>query len=214
MYANQVRIALSPARTSTYLLAQSAFPPCLDKALALYRWNVELSGALYWNLATSEVVVRNAVDDALSAVHGPDWPWSRAFNFSLNRKGKEALGLAISRSASHSTGKVMAELTLGFWEKMFRASFDGAIWNHHLHRVFPNLREPNVQTARAEIASHLDSIRMLRNRIAHHEPLLHMNVQIALNCSHQLVEMRCKETAAWLASTSTVSAVLAGKPKV
>lgn len=215
MSAHQVRIALSPARTSTYLFAQKTFPPCLDKALLLYRWNVELSGAIYWNLATCEVVIRNAVDDALSAVYGTDWPWSPAFIFTLNKGGKAALQYAKDQAgASPSTGKVMAELNFGFWEKMFKASFDAMVWKGQLHRVFPQLTEPNVQVARADIAAKLAAVRNLRNRIAHHEPLFHMHVQPALDTVQRLVKLRCLDTASWIAGTSTVASVLAKRPKV
>jgi len=213
--AHQVRIALSPARTSTYLFAQKTFPPCLDKALLLYRWNVELSGAIYWNLATCEVVVRNAVDDALSAVYGPNWPWEPAFIYDLNAEGKSILLKAKNKAGvSASTGKVMAELAFGFWEKMFKASFDARVWNGHLHRVFPQLTNPNVQVARADIAAKLKSIRNLRNRIAHHEPLFHMHVQPVLDTVQRIVKLRCLDTASWIARTTTVPAVLAMRPDV
>lgn len=215
MSAHQVRIALSPARTSTYLFAQKVFPPCLDKALLLYRWNVELSGAIYWNLATCEVVVRNAVDDALSAVYGPDWPWSPAFIYDLNAEGKLILQKAKQiAGTSASTGNVIAELNFGFWEKMFKASFDATVWNVHLHRVFPQLTNPNVQAARADIAAKLKSIRNLRNRIAHHEPLFHMHVQPVLDTVQRIVKLRCLDTASWIAGTSTVASVLSKRPQV
>lgn len=215
MSAHQVRIALSPARTSTYLFAQKTFPPCLDKALMLYRWNVELSGAMYWNLATCEVVVRNAVDDALSVVYGADWPWSTTFIFDLNAEGKAGLQKAKQiAGASASTGKVVAELHFGFWEKMFKASFDTSVWNGQIHRVFPQLTNPNVQVARADIAAKLKMIRNLRNRIAHHEPLIHMHVQPVLDTVQRLVKLRCLDTASWIAGTSTVASVLAKRPKV
>lgn len=213
--SHQVRIALSPARTSTYLAAQLVLPPCLDKALVLYRWNVELSGAVYWNLATCEVVLRNAVDDALSAVYGPNWPWSPGFIFSLNTKGKAVLNQAKFQAGPHATtGKVMAELTFGFWEKMFKGSFDAAIWNPHIHRVFPNLTEPKVQVARSEISTKLKSLVDLRNRIAHHEPLIHTNIQLALDTMQKVVKLRCLDTASWMARNSTVAAVMAARPNV
>lgn len=210
---SQVRIAISPARVSSYLSAQRTSPPCLDKALALYRWNVELSGAVLWHLSSCEIVIRNAVADALEARYGAQWPWATGFRYTLNATAQRFLDEAKRKAgAGQNSGKVIAELNFGFWEKMFKAAFDADIWNRELHRVFPNLSEPLVQVARADIFQNLQKIRKLRNRVAHHEPLFKSSVQPELDTVQKLVKLRCADTAAWIARTSTVSTVLLAKP--
>lgn len=166
-----VRMALSPARTSTYLHALRDHPPSLGRALDLYVWNSQLGAALMTPISVCEVVIRNAVDDALSAVHGEQWPWSRGFYFTLNTRGREALEKA--KNGQPTTGKVIAEFSFGFWENMFVGSFDAALWNTHLNLVLPNLPAgQTVQQSRGHIRRELEKLRRLRNRISHHEPLL------------------------------------------
>ena len=69
--SHSVRLALSPPRVSTYLLALKDRPPSLDRAIELYVWNGQLGAALLTPISVCEVVIRNAVDDALTA-HSTD----------------------------------------------------------------------------------------------------------------------------------------------
>lgn len=67
-----------------------------------------------------------------------------------------------------SEGKVIAELTLYFWKKLYGSEYDHSLWRATLKRTFP---EKSVK--RAEVASNLEIIYQVRNRLAHHEPVLH-----------------------------------------
>lgn len=213
MSASHVRTTFSPARFSSYLSEQKVLPPCADKALVLYRWNSEFAGALMWHLSSCEIVMRNAVADALETRYGPQWPWSPGFRYTLNGFAQGSLDEAKRKAGpGATTGMVIAELSFGFWEKMFKGSFDASIWNTELHRVFPHLKEPNVQVARAGIYQSLEKVRRLRNRVAHHEPLFKKSVQVELDTIQKLVKLRCMDTASWIARTSTVSSVLAVRP--
>lgn len=53
-------------RLSSYLAASGGD---LDHALELYEWNSLLSGALHEDIGRVEVVLRNALDQALTAYH-------------------------------------------------------------------------------------------------------------------------------------------------
>lgn len=210
--AISVRQALSPPRVSTYLLALRDRPPCLDRALELYVWNGQLSAALMTPISVCEVVIRNAVDDALTALHGPNWPWDHGFYLSLPQLGRDALVKARTKPSSTSTGKVIAELSFGFWENMFRASFDAALWTPHLQRVLPNLTMP-VYQGRGHVHNELIKLRKLRNRIAHHEPLLKLNVLQTMNTLKALIALRCQDTADWMVQTNDLTALLAARPR-
>lgn len=67
-----------------------------------------------------------------------------------------------------SEGKVMAEMTFYFWKRLYGPEYDQTLWRTTLKRTFPNKK-----ISRAEIASHLEQIYQSRNRLAHHEPVLH-----------------------------------------
>ncbi len=67
-----------------------------------------------------------------------------------------------------SEGKVIAELTLDFWKRLYGPEYDQTLWRTTLKRTFPDKK-----LKRAEIATHLERIYQSRNRLAHHEPVLH-----------------------------------------
>ena len=204
-------MALSPSRTSTYLQALKDRPPYLGRALELYVWNSQLGAALMTPISVCEVIIRNAVDDALSAIHGQRWPWNHGVFLTLNTKGRDALVKA--RQGQPTTGKVIAELSFGFWENMFIASFDAALWNLHLNVVFPHLPAGwTVQQSRFHIRQELDKLRRLRNRIAHHEPLWTINASALLLDVQRLISYRCADTATWVGQTNDIRELLASRP--
>lgn len=65
-------------------------------------------------------------------------------------------------------GKVIAELTLYFWKRLYGPEYDQTLWRTTLKRTFPDKK-----LNRAIIATELEHIYQSRNRLAHHEPVLH-----------------------------------------
>lgn len=211
-----VRAALSGARLATYEAAAGVQAGDDPAALLLYAWNAEVSGALLSPLHVCEVVIRNAVADALEALYGPRWPWSPTFERSLPdpvQGYSPRRDLQSARRAVHTTGKVIPELKFVFWQKMFTGRYDNRIWDQHLRRVLPNLDPAqSVAALRASIYTDLECVRRLRNRIAHHEPIFTR----ALGADYQtilgLVTHRCAVTAAWLDGHQRATAAIAAKP--
>ncbi|WP_341961004.1 hypothetical protein [Pseudomonas sp. RC10] len=171
--------------------------------LKLYAWNARVSGTLLVPLHICEVVIRNAVADALEAMHGPQWPWNPGFERSLPRLGGPGYD-AVSdlqnvRKKVATTGQVIAELKFVFWEKMFTSRHDHRIWNAHLRRVMPNLDDTKtIAENRKRIFEDLNKIRLLRNRIAHHEPIFARDLRGDFQRVQQLIAARCEISASWL----------------
>lgn len=67
-----------------------------------------------------------------------------------------------------SDGKIIAELTLYFWKRLYGPEYDQSLWRTSLKRTFPFKK-----LSRAEVAIQLEQIYQARNRLAHHEPVLH-----------------------------------------
>jgi hypothetical protein len=178
-------------------------------ALDLYDWNAQVSGAFMAPLHICEVVIRNAVSDALTAVYGANWPWSTVFEASLPSPPagyNPRRDLQTSRLAQWSTGKVIPELKFVFWQKMFTSRYDGRLWSAHLRRVMPNLDPAKtVAETRAEIYQNLEHVRLLRNRIAHHEPIFKRHLFHDLGKVTDLVRFRCANTANWMMATQRVT---------
>ena len=67
-----------------------------------------------------------------------------------------------------SEGKVVAEITFHFWKRIYSPDYDHSLWRTTLKKTFPNRK-----LKRAEIADKLEHVYQARNRLAHHEPVLH-----------------------------------------
>lgn len=213
-----LRRTLSASRLSTYELATShCSTDVLTKAVQLYHWNANVSGCFLFPLQLSEVVIRNAVSDALVMVYGQAWPWSLGFERSLpdpNYGYSPRKDLQQARKAAKNMGQVIPELKFVFWQKMFTKRHDARIWQAHLYHVLPNLvKAKRIETLRSEIYDHLEEVRMLRNRIAHHEPIFKRNLLSNYLMIREIVNFRCELTASWLEDNQSVRHTLTQKPE-
>lgn len=66
--------------------------------------------------------------------------------------------------------KVVAELRLVFWENMLSKTHR-ARWSNQCNRGFANIPSKERDLIIADIHSITEEIRVLRNRICHHEPI-------------------------------------------
>jgi len=217
LIAPAIRLALSPARFATYEAVAAAAGRSQEDAVILYSWNAHVSGALLTPIHICEVAIRNAVSEALTAVYGPHWPWDRNFENSLPvAKGngyQQRNDLITTRNRYRTTDRVVVELKFVFWEKMFTSRHDPRIWDIHLFSIFPNLpRAQPVAVHRLRLAADLEAVRLLRNRIAHHEPIFKRNLSAELLKVQNLVEARCQVSAASVMGEKQALAAIQAKP--
>lgn len=203
---------LSPSRFSTYrnAIITSKGTDCPSTALSLYEWNAELSGQLLFPLHIYEVVLRNTISDAISQRYGSDWPTNTVFQNSL--PGKEKADLKSLVTPYQGLGKVLPELKLYWFESMLTRRHDGRIWKPYIHSVFPNAGGSAAIAAtvlRAQLNTQCRTIRKLRNRIAHHEPIFNQpTLASILPYIQTAVGFRCATTLSWLNSREEVSPLL------
>lgn len=220
-----IKAALSAARIGTYEVAAgivdavTGLPdPNSTKALELYAWNALVSGALLMPLHICEVVVRNAVSEALEAKYGAMWPWSSSFELSLPNPPigyNPRRDLQSARKGKATTGKIIPELKFVFWQKLFTSRYDKRLWDSYLPTVLPNIGAGaalTVAQARQRVYDDLEQIRKLRNRIAHHEPIIARNLQGDFQRIDELVQFRCNDTAGWMRNNQQAVALIAAKP--
>jgi hypothetical protein len=169
---NALRDAISPARLGTYLKSSHGN---LRRAFDLYAWNVQASAALYPILQVNEIALRNAVNRAIVSQFGPHWPYSQGFLRNLHKneretfeKGRTKLEAKL-RAGRVSTDHVVASQTYWFWVMLLTSRFENRIWKREFTISFPSA-PPRID--RGVVHERADSIRVLRNRIAHYEPLL------------------------------------------
>jgi hypothetical protein len=138
-----------------------------ERAVRLYEQNTLLAESLYGILQGLEVALRNSMHAQLAADCGQAEWWDTLSleqeQASMLRKAKDALK---REGKPPDAGRVVAELSFGFWTGLTGPRYSD-LWRNHLVKIFP--RRP-IQ--RSEVQTRLNSIRKLRNRIAHHEPIL------------------------------------------
>lgn len=202
----------SAPRFATYLQATGSDR---DKALALYRWNLQLSAAFFVPLQVCEVGVRNGVVEAVASVHGQNWHLAHGFQRSLISSGPYNQRAELIREAGRqpTAGKVVAELKFVFWQHMFTARHDSRIWNSHLLTFFPNVPagKANYEN-RGDIYDKLEKVRKLRNRIAHHEPIFKNNNLDDYMAIRELILYRSDVAAGWVDRIQTVTDLIRDKP--
>jgi hypothetical protein len=101
---------------------------------------------------------------------------------------------------------VIAELPFGFWRYLSSAAHEKTLWVPCLHRVFP------AGTDRRDVDRPVGRLHQLRNRVAHHEPLLRTDVPGRLDDLIRLASMINPELGQYLAATTTVTSWLDRRP--
>ena len=144
-----------------------------DTAVALYRWNVEFAAAISETLGHLEVGVRNALHEGWSARHvrlGRAGTWFDDPAGELDRRAHTDIDRARARlgtaGAALLPGKLVAELPFGFWRFLLARRYT-TIWPA-VRPYFPHLPSNDRRLLELPVAR----LHLLRNRIAHHEPLL------------------------------------------
>lgn len=141
-----------------------------DAALLLYAQNTRLSEALYTPLQTLEVVLRNRVHAVLSERAGKHWFHSDLLigPYQTDRV-QAALEELLRANKTATPGSIVASLTFSFWTTMFNRDYE-ALWQQALHRI----ADPSAPRGlkRKSFSGPLTRIRLIRNRIAHHEPIV------------------------------------------
>lgn len=188
---------LSVDRISTYLGWAAYDMPIAER---LYTYNVQLSAEFYGSLHMFEVALRNRCDHALTEVMGTNW--FRDDTVLQDQYQKTCVSSATqillkqNKTANHS--QMIAELNLGFWSSLF-----GKSSNHLWGTLRPIFNHQGLQ--RKMISGRLREIRLLRNRIAHYEPILALPIGNIHSDVLKLTSWLSVDASAWILSYSTVN---------
>lgn len=207
----KIQNSLSSVRLSTFEQATKTLP----QALELYQWNMQISSAFLPCLQVCEVVTRNSVSQALTLRHGNRWAWERGFIGTLpnpKRGYNQRDALAKATQGKNDINNVIPELNFAFWQMMFTSRHDAQLWIPYLAQIFPNATTSNVSQLRGEIYRELETIRTLRNRIAHHEPIFKRNLQQDYDRILKLIKYQSIDTADWVSHSQLVINLLNNKP--
>ncbi|MDQ3781084.1 MAG: hypothetical protein M3354_11155 [Chloroflexota bacterium] len=148
-------------------------------AVITYFWNIALCEALYPGLAALEVSMRNGIHGALAAHLATDhWYDRREERHLLLRREAQQVEEAkqkIRKTRKPVTpGRVVAALSYGFWTSLLDSGYGNTIWTPKIRSVlmqhaFPYA--PDHFHVRSRVHQRFNSIRFLRNRVFHYEPI-------------------------------------------
>ena len=150
----------------------------IDVLIQRYKINLRISQALYPELSTLEITLRNAIDTMLKTCISETWLEDEIKQQHILSDHEHAKLLTAYndikkeyRSKDFSTGKVIANLNFGFWTNLCSKWYCSNIWNKGccFKGVFVNY--PSEVNNIGDIAAKLRLIRRFRNRIFHYEPI-------------------------------------------
>lgn len=195
---------LSPERLSRYTAMARG-----DRveALKLYERNTCLSEAFYTPLQGLEVCLRNAMSLELVARYGPTWYANahRAFEHPLTEMIVTAERALAADKRDCTLGRIVAELNFGFWVTLISPRYDVPLWRPALRKAFPHRPKG---TERKQVHKQLNAVRRLRNRVAHHEPVIHRDLSHDHELILRLVSWICPDTANRVGKQSQVPRIL------
>jgi hypothetical protein len=197
--------ALSTERFGTYLIWADS-----DEALAirLYSFNVSLSAALYGTLHMLEITLRNVADRALITSFGGDWMDTPAVLVTSHQQRcvADAYNNLTREGKAITHAQMVAELNFGFWSSLF-----GRTPGNHLWRVLrPIFQAKGLQ--RSDIAARIKDFRLLRNRVAHYEPIIALPLAQRYADITTLTGWLSSGAAAWINHTSTWATIYPAVP--
>ena len=183
-------------------------------ALRLYILNGKVSAAVMIDLHFVEIALRNKFDRELCAKFGQRWYQDPAFlalvdvpTGNILNKAQRDAGKHLPKGIVPFHGKVVAELTFGFWLRLTDSRLEHTLWVPALHKAFP--RPPK----RSAFNQQLEKLRQLRNRVAHHEPIFHLDLLAARQGIEDACRLLCPHTAHVMVTTSTMHREIMGVHK-
>ncbi len=202
---------VSTPRLATYVRASGG---SVEAAVELYQWNASIAGVVWEVLGHVEVVLRNALHDELTARHrrlGRVGEWYDDPAGELEAHARDDVAKARRRlrraGAPALPGKIVAELSFGFWRFLLARRYTATLWPA-LRPGFPYL--PSAD--RLGLEAPVTRLHQLRNRVAHHEPLIAEPLSARYEDMLFVVAAVDPHLKAWLAAGNRLPDVLASRP--
>lgn len=173
----------------------------LDGALLLYVRNTAISEAFYTPLQGLEVAVRNSIHAQLRNKLGTP-EWYDCPNLRMESPLPDMIAAAKKDLRDDNKpvtpGAMVAALRFGFWVSILAPRYEDH-WRSHLRNAFP-FRPRALE--RKQVHGALNKLRRLRNRVAHHEPILHRDLEEDHAKVLEVLSWICPDTASWVEAHS------------
>lgn len=201
-YIDDMEAALSLERFGRYVTWADGDR---ERALELYTLNTQVSEALYIALQTLEISLRNRIHSAMALTNGERW----FEQINLMQVPHQAAQVADAIAELEANGKeptpgrIVAALSFSFWTAMFSPAYE-PLWRATLHTI---ATRDGKGLVRKDFSRPLTQIRLLRNRIAHHEPILHWDLRRHHQALRELTQWLSPPAHAWSAPLDRFEAI-------
>ena len=187
-----------------------------ERALQLYLWNTAASAAFYGPLQGLEVVLRNAIHRQLSGRYGSAWYTNLDTGLDRGALGRirQAISELTRAGSPNDVPLILATLSFGFWVSLLgsggrlesgrKANYEMTLWRPALRQVFAHC----TTLTRRQAHGPLNELRILRNRIAHHEPIFMRNLTVDHARILEVIGWISPGIRTWTAHHSRLSVVL------
>lgn len=186
-------------------------------AFGLYEWNMRVAASLMELTSMVEVVVRNALDLQLlewahRRHHGRSWLDAAP----IDARGREDIRRARARATRNERrpeihGRVIAELSLGFWRYLVESRYLTSLWVPATHAAFPHGAQ-DLRTRQKQVAFRMQQLNFVRNRAAHHEPVHQRDLSKDLRSAVDLAEWISPTAGRWVRTTTSLPRLIGQKP--
>ena len=168
-FFRQVETHLNPERLGAY--RQDGVDDA--STLARYLLNMALCESLYSPMQFAEIALRNAMHASLTTRAGTDtWYNTLTLPHWQSKQVADAKDHLNRAGKSLSSGRVVAELTFGFWVGFFtKPHMTSGVAYHIAKTAFANA--PKSERSVDALRPKWQKVRDLRNRVFHHERVLH-----------------------------------------
>lgn len=207
-----LRVLLTEERLGSYLAASGGD---ISAAFVLYEWNMDASAAAISLSAMVEVVLRNALDRSMERLAQrkgwSDWLDAAPLDGRALKDVRQARERASRGRREPTHGRVVAELSLGFWRYLMSRRYLTTLWIPTLHSAFPGATG-DARTRQRALEGHVEQLLYLRNRAAHHEPIHRRDLGADLARALELAASVHPVAADWIRAREQLSAAIATKP--
>ena len=184
---------LTHARLSPYKKETGSW----REAVSLYEQNVLHGVKFMIAVQFCEVALRNEINSLLVKGVGLDWYQRRGALIRRQFDQLQTAKDALKRSRKRMTNpNIVAALPMGFWVGILGKKYEKKqqYWRRFLYKGFCH-RPKGVD--REELHDRFDQVRIFRNRVAHHDRLVHRRPQQELDRCLEAIGWICPHTRDW-----------------
>ena len=187
-----------------YYLSEARLRPYLElanndkeKAVELYKLNIEVSKNFYALLSYLEIFLRNKIDILLTKDISENWIDKIQWRNKHLEQIEEVKNKIKRKKKIYNKHDIIGNLRFGFWVHLFDNNYQSSLWYTSLNKIF------SFRTNRKYISRILKDVLEFRNRISHYEIIIKNDLlERNKNNISFLIKEIDKELYSWLISNN------------